>query len=211
MTKKTKLENMTVKEIETEITLNLDRREELFKQKDPLDRKLVRLSKRNTKLGDQIANIRSNAKTVDWKWLLHASHNENSMEKYRLREKKLAEINLRSQGFFHEIEQVQVCISLIRNDIASLPDTMKGLKKILKHIKPMKGYKRFDIAESTFSEFGVYELLIDEENNKYNIQLTKWSSPKIIDKFDNLKEALVKIQHTYFYEDALTKLAKDTY
>jgi hypothetical protein len=199
---KKKIENMTIKEAEAEVELNEEKREDLFKQKEPIDRNLLRLSKRNEKLQDQVAKIRMTAKKTDWAWLLHSNHQEHSMEKYHLREIKLRELDLRSHGIFADIEQVQIEISLIKNDKKSLPDTMKGLKKILKYIKPVEGFKRIDINEYNLSAGGIYELLIDDDKDVYNIQLTRYHRSEIVKEFNNLKEALVEIQDNYYYTNA---------
>jgi len=196
-----KITTMTIKEIQEEIESNDEKRSDLFKQQEPIERKLVKLAKRNEKLNDQIATIRAKEKSTDWNWLLETKWNESSMEKYHLREQKLRELNLRSSGYFRQTNQVQIQIALIKNDKESLPATLKGLKKMLKYIKPVEGYKRIDIMESTLSEHGVWELHIDEEKSEYLIHLTRYHRPEVVHKCDNLKTALEKIQHDYYYED----------
>jgi len=197
---KKKLTEMTVKEIEKEIELNKEKREELFKKKAPIDRNLVRLARRNEKLDDQIATIRATSKKTDWEWLLQEDQS-GGMEKYHLRQKKLRELGLDSQGVFPTTRQVQVRVALTKNDKASLSKTLKGLKKILKYIKPVKGMKRIDIFEASLSEHGVWELVINEKETKYNIQVTRWHRTEVRHKFNNLKEALQTIQNSYYYED----------
>ena len=44
-------------------------------------------------------------------------------------------------------------------------------------------------------------MLIDENKNEYNIQLTCYHRPEIKHKLDNLKSALEKIQDKYFYSN----------
>lgn len=198
---KKKLTEMTVKEIEKEIELNEEKREELFKKKVPIDRNLTRLSNRNSKLSDQIAKIRATSKKTDWEWLLQEDNSHSSMEKYYLRQKKLREIGLGSQGVFPTTRQVQIRVALTKNDKTSLPKTLKGLKKVLKYIKPVEGMKRIDIFEASLSENGVWELVINEKETKYNIQVTRWHRTEVRHKFNNLKEALETIQKSYYYED----------
>jgi len=198
---KKKLTEMTIKEIEKEIESNEEKREELFKKKAPIDRNLIRLSKRNSKLSDQITKIRATSKKTDWEWLLQDDNASNGMEKYHLRQNKLRELNLASSNIFPTTRQVQIRVALTKNDKESLPKTLKGLKKILKYVKPVEKFKRIDIFEHTLSEHGVYELLINEDKNQYYIQCTRWTRVEILYKFDNLKDALEKIQNSYFYED----------
>ena len=192
----------TIKELEQEIIDNKCKRVGLELQKEPIERELNRLFKRNIELGDQIAKIKMNDKVTDWEWLLYTSNAEQSMEKYHLRERKLREINLMSGGFFFELSQIQVRIALVKNDEKSLPATLKGLNKILKYIKPFNGYKRIDIFEHSLSKNGCWNLLINEEKSEYIIQLTRYGNESIEHKFEDLKSALEKIQKTYYYEDA---------
>jgi hypothetical protein len=196
-----KLENMTVKEIEKELASNGDKQTELYKEMAPIESKLSRLHSRSKKLEEQIDKIRISRKKTDWAWILSESGHDG-MEKYRHREQKLREIGLRSSGYLREIQQVCVQVMLTKNDDGtSLSATMKGLKKILKYIKPFQGYKYLDIFEHTLSEGGVWNLLIDEEKNEYKIQVTIYGREETRHTFDNLKDALKKIQETYYYED----------
>jgi hypothetical protein len=72
--------------LQVEIAKNEALREELFRQKEPIDKELTRLYNQNKKLNDQIAEIREKemeeTKVIDWEWLLHTDHAESSMKKY---------------------------------------------------------------------------------------------------------------------------------
>jgi len=198
--------DMTIKELEAEIVKNEDKREVLFSKRNPIDRQLSNLYNKNKKLSDQIAKIKMNQKHTDWNWLLHCTHSESSMEKHRLREHKLRELNLGASGFFPEIEQTQIRIALVKNDPKSLPATMKGLKKILKYLKPAKGnYKVIDIFEHSLSAGGCFNLLINEEKESYKIHLTRYNREETLHSFNNLKETLALIQKKYYYDDADNK------
>jgi len=198
-----KLENMTVKEIEKDLESNEAKRQKVLEDWIPLNKKLDACYNKDRKLREQIKKIKCSRKRIDWDWLLSCNHQETSEAKHTLRGQALRKLNLGTRGFFHEIEQTQVRVALVKNDPKSLPATMKGLNKILKYLKPVKGnYKMIDIFDHTLSEHGCYCLLINEEKEKYKIQITRYHREETLHCFNNLKEALALIQKKYYYEDA---------
>ena len=197
-----KIDTMDEKACLAEIEKNEAKREDLFKQKEPIDRSLTRLYNRNQKLADRIAKIKAGRKTIDWGWLLFED-DRGGMEKHNLRELKLRELGLGTSGYYPEIQQTKLQISLVKNDPESLRQQLKGLKKLLKYLKPAAdGYKVVDIFERTLSRYGVYDLLINEEKEEYLIRVTQYHHPEILHRFKTLKDALELIQNDYYYEDA---------
>jgi len=201
-----KLENMTVKEINAELESNKTKQQEVIKVWQPLEKKLNTLMARERKLTERSEKIefdkKASQKRMDWAWLLRWDW-QDSTDKHTFRDTKLREIGLSTSGYFRDLEQSQVRIALVKNDPKSLPATIKGLNKVLKHIKPIKGsYKQIDIFDHTLSEGGVYRLMVSEEKSKYKIQITRYHREEILHEFNNLKEALALIQKKYYYEDA---------
>jgi hypothetical protein len=197
-----KLADMKLTDLQAEMDKNADKRIELIAQLDPIEKKLGRLSNRRKKLQDHYSILKSKGKAIDWDWLLHSGHDENSMHKYHLREEKLRKMNLTSTGFYDETGQVCIKISLIKNEPTSLPDTLKGLRGILKRIKPLEdGFKHVSIFEHTLSRDGIYTLLIDEAKEKYVIQLTQYRRDEVISEHKTLRAAVKEIQDKYYYED----------
>jgi hypothetical protein len=202
-----KTSEMTEKELLAEIEANEEKRNDLFKQKEPIDRNLVRLARRNEKLQDVIAKMRAakfeKSGRIDWEWLLHTDHRENSMDKYHLRQKTLRDIGLMDSGYFPETEQTCIRVALIKNDPESLKKHMAGLRKVLKYIKPLEdGWKRIDIFESSLSRHGSYFLVVSPDGKKAEIKRTVYSRTETLQKFNSLKAAIEVIQDRYYYEDA---------
>jgi hypothetical protein len=197
-----KLTDMTLNDLQAEMDKNADKRTELIIQKEPIDKKLERLWKRKEKLQDQFARLKAGGKTIDWDWLLHSNHDDGSMQKHNLLGETLRKMNLDSTGFFIETEQVCIRIALIKNEPTSLPDTLKGLKEILKRIKPLKdGFKHIGIHEVSNCENGIYALLIDEAKGKYVIELTRYRREEVLSVHKTLRAALKEIQKKYYCED----------
>jgi len=199
-----KITEMTEKELLAEIEANESKRQELFKKMKPIERSLTRLSKRNETLRDTISKYKAlkieKLGKVDWEWLLYTSYSDTSMEKFRLRDRELSKLNLTSNGFLPEINQVQIQVMLKRGDRESLMKTKRGLKKVLKYIKPIKGWKHINIAEVTCSQYGVYFMVISEDDSKIEIRQTVYHKTETLHKFDNLNDALLTIQERYYYE-----------
>jgi hypothetical protein len=199
------IKNMTEQELLAQIETNEAKREELFKQIKPLEKEVSSLYKKNETLRNQIVQIKSEQmkKRNDWEWILHKDHYD-TVDRLRFRDEKLREIGLTSDGFFPETEQCQIQVRLIKNDPDSLKTTLAGLKKILKYIKPMKdGIKQIDIMEASLSRNGIFYIVINEEENIYEIKKCVYHRVKTLDKFDNLKDLLAKVQNKYYYEDKL--------
>ena len=187
---------MDEQELFAEIEKNENKRENLFKQKEPIDKSLIRLANRNRKLKDEIAEIKGKQK-LDWEWLLQSSHNE-SPKKYRLRDDRLRAIGLASEGLFLDTLQPIIRVSLIKYSAKSLNKTLVGLKEILKYIIPSEGFKTIRIFEHSLCFNGSYLLLIDEKKKVYDIQHTQYHHSKIISSHSTLRKALVEIQDKHY-------------
>ncbi len=203
-----KTDNMTIAQLTEKIAKNEALRQELFRQKDPIDKELARLYNQNEKLNDQISEIREKemeeTKVIDWEWLLRTDHAESSMKKYYLRSKVIQSLGLMSNGFYEETSQTAIQIGLVKHDEGSLAETLQGLEVVLPYIKPLSsqdGCKRIQILESTFSANGIYYLTINQDETELLIKRDCYSRTEIMYKCDSLEEALKIIQKKYYYSD----------
>jgi hypothetical protein len=199
---------MTIAQLTEKIAKNEALREELFRQKEPIDKELTRLYNQNENLNDQISEIREKemeeTKVIDWEWLLHTNHAESSMKKYHLRSKVIQSLGLMSNGFYEETSQTAIQIGLVKHDEESLAKILQGLKVVLPHIKPLlsqDGFKRIQILESNCGANGIYYLTINQDETEFLIKRDYYSRTEIIHKCDYLEEALKIIQKKYYYSD----------
>lgn len=120
--------------------------------------------------------------------------------KHDAREKKLTELSLSSNGYFHETNQVYIRIALYRDNDSHFEKVYESLQNILPVIKPLEdGYKHIDIFEHTLSEFGVYALQVHPDNNKARIVITRWGRDSVVQRTTDLRSALKYIQQNNYY------------
>lgn len=195
---------LSIERIKNTIDLNDAKRQRLFKQKEPIDAELNKLYNKNRSLREKIVEIKAKEKKTDWNWLLHCTQTEDTVAKSRLREEKLRKLNLSSSCYHPEIEQVIVRVSLVKGDPKSLELTLKGLKRIIPYIKPLRdGYKHIGIFEHDLAEHGVYELKVDEDkstNDACEIVVTRHGRLSSVMCSYSLKKVLEYIQQHLYYE-----------
>jgi hypothetical protein len=108
---------------------------------------------------------------------------------------------LHTGGYYRNTKQISIMIKLTKGDKESLEDNIKQLTDILPYIKPQdKDYKVFNLFEHTLSEFGSYNLIINEERKEYVLVKTVYSSDRDRTNFKDLKSALEYIQTNHYYD-----------
>lgn len=144
-----------------------------------------------------LARIRKN----DWGWILEEDQFDTDVKK-KLRDKKLSKLGISSNGFYPEIKQTALRVSLIRGDKTSYLKTVKALKTILPYLRPLPedGVKHVQIFEGNLASRGVYEMLIRGNAGSIIIQRTVYSQLEIIKKFKSLESAVKYIQENLYYE-----------
>jgi hypothetical protein len=197
---KKKLHDLSIAECQAEIAENEKKRSVLFEEIEPLEKKVIRLHKRNSKLKDRIAEIKSKQKKIDWDYVLSCEHSGGQTH-YEYRESALRKIGLRSDGFFRETGQVCIRVCLYRNDEKSVAKTLAGLRKVLPYLKSVQdGCVIIDIFEHTLSENGIYNLWIDKKKKRYEVKKTTYGYEETVMKFDDLRKTLEYIQENHYYE-----------
>ena len=197
-----KQENMTLAELE-------DLHRKIRNEWDELSKKIEPLQNKSSCLSAKLRNIQelidtkkiADKKRIDWEWMLHVN-NDETMVKHRKREEELRKLGLIASGFFSETQQEHVEVMLIKGDPKSLKQTLAGLKKILPIIKPLPkdDFKHVGIFEHTCSEYGVYEMHINEEKGHYEIIKTVYHRPSSIKTFATLRDMIIYIQQNIWYE-----------
>lgn len=124
----------------------------------------------------------------------------------------LETIGLSSSGIVYDTGQKVIQIKLTKGDSEQLEKVLSGLEKILPFVKPISSgwentdYRRnearkiVNIFEHTLAENGIFELEIFNDEKEFVITKQTYGQRKEIHKFDNLKDALLKIQDCYYYE-----------
>lgn len=146
---------------------------------------------------------------IDWSVVLSEGYgNLESMEVYRAKQEMLETIGLSSSGIVYDTGQKVIQIKLTKGDSEQLEKVLSGLEKILPFVKPISNNranrpgaprKIVSIFEHTLSAGGIFELEIFNDK-EFMITKTIHSQRKEIHKFDNLRDALLKIQDRYYYE-----------
>lgn len=193
-----------IAELETE-------RANLFKQKEPIDARLIEthnlLEALKTKR-DTAKIKRGEFKFPDYKMIMDRS--EESMPLYRERERQLQKLGLRGEGYIPDTMQTAIKVTLYREHNKKNKNrnlrAYVGLVKLLPYMKPMtennhrtqyKGKKYVSLFEHTLSQYGSWFLLLTGNENDVVELHNSYSEKK---KFKNLKEAFNYCAIHHYYE-----------
>lgn len=189
---------MTIEKLKLEI-------EELWGNLNEVEEKIAPLKKQSTRIFKKIQKKKEeldalsiqNLQGFDDKIKYHLHHDGHgeSSKKYEERKEFFSQLGIETLGFWPQTNQAVVEISLTKDDSEQYAKTLDTLKKIISHIKPVSGYKRIGISEHTLSEFGFYELLVDD---KFHVALTRYGNERIEKSFDTLEDCLTYIQKYHY-------------
>lgn len=169
-----------------------------------LQKKLTVISKKISVCQDKIDQETINADKIadkpNWKFILEENGVGSRSKNNRRRELLLNLLDCEGGGFYPEINQAAVRISLIKGKKESLEKTYNGLLKILPFIKihPQYDGKIISILEHTLSNGGSYHLHINEKQNKYELDHS-YAEAK---EFPSLLDALKYIQENHWYKSS---------
>lgn len=134
-----------------------------------------------------------------WDVLLEA--NESSVTHKEL-DKALEKYCLTHSCYRSATMQRIIKIALHKKQDAVTQKTLEGIKVLLPFIKPVdidgEKVKTFSILEKELSANGVYELLVNK-NNQARIMTTVYGRERFISKWDTLENTLNLIQRKYHY------------
>jgi hypothetical protein len=186
---------MTEQEMTDEITKNNDQRNVLFKQKEPIDKKLTKLYKRNESLQNEIDRRKvENAKAskeVDWDYVLQDGHSD-SLTHHHYQQNMLCELGLSGMGFHQDTNQAALTIHIYKAE--QIERVEKGIMTILPYMKPIKTKKgeaqTFHILDRDCGLHNHWELL--HITNKWALVDFRRNNDNI-HNFKDLHSALVYI------------------
>lgn len=140
--------------------------------------------------------------------LLHKDDIESLLEaepetkhKRKLLQEFLEPYHLRADSYFPSTMQRCVKIALYKDNDEITKKTYEGIMKLLPYVKPIKGFKEFDIFEHTLSAYHSYWLLYDVEKEVWSVNISRSYSHKDIYLNDDLMDVLKYIQQNHYYED----------
>lgn len=183
-----------------------DRRNELFKIREPIDEELVSSYNALSQLRNERDTLLLPEKENDWEWLLHTGESDSSMIRLRAAETQLAKIGLNNAGSYNpDTQQRIISIALTKGDGESFETTLRGMETILPFIKPTEdGYKRISILEHTCGQHRSYYLMLKKGGYLISNGST-WDRGK---KFSTLREALGHIQENLWYQNRTRGLSQ---
>lgn len=123
-----------------------------------------------------------------------------SGSRYAEREKYWEDMGLIRCGYFPDRNQVHLKLKLTKGCERSFQKTVETLGMILPHMK--KGYdgnKKLRVFEYTLSEYGTYEI----EVNNLGFFLNKWvyGTKRHLKTFENLVDMVGYVQEHHYYDE----------
>lgn len=192
-----------LKSLEAKLKLAQENHKDILPKYEKIQNELMSAAKKIEDIQSKIDEFKIKNGMADWNFLLE-ENGYGSTTKYNKRKEMLYELlECYGGGYYPEINQSVVQIKLIEGSQESLEKTYKGLLEILPFIKVHPKYNRkvIDIFENSLSQYGCYDLHVNEEENKYELAFT-YRDPK---EFPSLMDALKYIQKNHWYK----KLKKD--
>ena len=192
-----KVEKLTDAQLNTEMLGRRNELKSLHDEMEPIQDKIAWRCKRLKVIQSEQDKraIKKMKKRIDWPWLLHVAL-DDSEEKYRARDEALRAIHLECSVFWPDTEQANVGLYIQQKD--DISDHMKGVRKILRHIKERDKYKRFSILDHTCSEYGALELAVKPDGSLFKVLRTTYGRTACLQKEKTLKKILKYIQDYHY-------------
>lgn len=185
-------------ELEAEITKLEAERQDLFKQKEPIDALLVKKYKEIERLQEIKAKIKlAEPMTDDEKLAYFLEADDTSNAKYNAAQEYFRALDVMSSGYRRDTMQRAITITLTKGSEESFIKTKAAVEYILPALKADEdGNRRFDILEHTCSAGGTsYDLVIHADGTA-TVSSGRWNT----NKPTTLDKALRYIQENVWYE-----------
>lgn len=185
--------------------------DELNDEKEKIEAALIPLRKQVQNLSTQITRKCNRLREVqdriyeqtlkgdDIEILLEAL--PESKYKRKLRDEFMRQYHLTAESYFPDTMQQCIRIALYRDNDTITQKTYEGIIRLLPYVKPIKGFKKFDIFESTLSRYGTYWLNYEIEKQFWSVTFSRYSRNEVLYSNEDLMDVLKYIQKRYFYED----------
>lgn len=123
-----------------------------------------------------------------------------SGSRYAEREKFWEEIGLDCSGYFPDINQVCLDLQMTRGCEMSFQKTMRALEMVIPHIKSNRdGNKKLGVFEYTLSEYGIYEIEVNDLGFFLNKRV--YGIKHHLKTFKSLEELVRYIQEYHYYDE----------
>lgn len=158
------------------------------------------------------------APAVDWPFLLAVNaYGNTSQARFKASNEAVAALArvsdhsaLSLSGYFPETQQRCVQLGLVGDNDLVTEVALKGLEQLLPHLKAVELPRLqrkavvIKVFESTLSENGSYQLLIDPSLNSFSLERVRYGSPHVLVTADNLGDVLNYVQKHHPYTSSLT-------
>lgn len=189
--------DVTKEELQAEIERLETRRQELFKQKEPIDAELVSSYDTIQNLRDKVAKIELAGLAEDGSIIYHLDMTNDSSVRHSAASKFFQDMGVMSFGFRRDTMQRAITITMTKGSEESFTKTKAAVETILPYLKEGEdGNRRFDILEHTCSAGGTsYDLVIHTDGTA-TVSSGRWDRQKPT----TLDKALRYIQENVWYE-----------
>ena len=181
-----------------------DKRDPLYKERDALTDKIMKLSKKIEKLRSDKEKEQMKQPMTPEEEMKYFLFEDGSVsgERYKAREKYWRDNSLYSSGYFAEVEQVSLKMMLYKGEGDNLKETIETLEKVIPLLKVHSdGVKRLDIFEHTCSEHGSWSVEISEDS--FDLIVHRWHRKTVDKSFDNLQDLVEYVQQYHYYESSI--------
>lgn len=189
-----------MKDFDTEIAALKEQQQPLFKEREALDKKIIRISKKIEKLREQKEKeqlMQPLTPEQEMEYFLFEDGGVSG-ERYKARQKYWEDRGFGQSGYFHDIQQINLKMMLRKGKNDNLEQTISTLEKVIPLLKPLKGVKHLDIFEHTCSENGCWSVEITEAS--YDLILYRYHRRSVEKSFDNLRSLVEYVQEHHYYE-----------
>jgi hypothetical protein len=187
----------TKQELEAEIARLENRRQELFKQKEPIDAELVSAYETIQKLRNKVGKIELAGLAEEGSIAYHLDMTNDSGVRHSAASKFFQDMGVMSSGYRRDTMQRAITITMTKGSEKSFEETKLVVEAIIPYLKEGEdGVKRFDILEHTCSAGGTsYDLCIHQDGTA-TVSSGRFdrAKPTTLDK------ALRYIQENVWYE-----------
>lgn len=191
---KRSLEDLRIDLVEAEM-----KRDRLFAERAPIDRKieieLKRIQHLNSMIGELLVD-EAKKSGPDWVSLVRQGPPGDGKKFYEYARSQFSSIGLFMGGFWADTGDRDLHVMMTKGSKESLVITKRAIELIAPLLTEQDGMVRFGIFEHSLSTNGVYRLLVSKDLKRAKLTLNdNWI------KFEGtLDEVLIEIQQDYYYD-----------
>ena len=175
-----------------------ERQAALCVQRDALNEQIIALYDQLAALeAESVERVMRSSPGPDWAWLLFE---DGASHRHKVREQALAALGLSASGYYPELDQAAVRITLYKDKPGQTEAVCSALRQVLPALKPhTDGHRRIGIFEHSLSEHGIWSLHITPEDVP-ELHFTRYSRSRCEKTFASLEAAIEYIAQHHYYE-----------